>query len=111
VLSIPSTTYKDSNGDVRSTGIIDLWVLDDMLSGRWSFGRELLDPESICMICITHIPTNSGIINPVNDIGQLIQEHNKKWVDEKSFIPKCFYLVDACQSAGQIQLDVQRIRG
>jgi cysteine desulfurase/selenocysteine lyase len=110
VLSIPSTTYKDSNGDVRSTGIIDLWVLDDMLSGRWSFGRELLDPESICMICITHIPTNSGIINPVNDIGQLIQEHNKKWVDEKSFIPKCFYLVDACQSAGQIQLDVQRMR-
>ena len=85
VFSIPSTTYKDSNGDVRSTGVIDLEALDDILAGKRNTGCKLLDPESICMVCITHIPINSGIINPVNDIGELIQEYNNKWTDEVIF--------------------------
>jgi selenocysteine lyase/cysteine desulfurase len=108
VLSIPSTTYKCEQGYVESSGVVDLEVLDRMLSGRWELGKnEILDPKSIAMVCITHIPTNSGIINPVDEIGELIAEHNKQFANDESSLPKCYYLVDACQSAGQLKLDVQ----
>ena len=109
VLSIPSTTYIDNQGEYQTSGVVDLKVLDDMLAGKWKFDDSLLDPMSITMICITHIPTNSGIINPVNEIGERIAAHNKNRSGETSPLSKCLYLVDACQSAGQLILDVQKM--
>ena len=121
VLSIPSSTSTDSEGRARSTGIVDLDALDDMLSGRFRIddGKDghavLLDPRSIAMVCVTHIPTNSGIINPVDEIGSRIATFNERWrrgVDDDypTLLPCCFYLVDACQSAGQINLDVRAMK-
>ena len=49
------------------------------------------------LIAVTHMPTNSGIIYDVEQVGQLAREYD---------IP---YLVDACQTAGQLPLDVGRI--
>lgn len=46
---------------------------------------------------VTHVPTNSGLVQPVKAIGRICRE-NGTW-----------YLVDACQSAGQLELDVERI--
>ena len=110
VLSIPSTTYTNKQGETKSSGVVDLDVFNMMMSGRWNGENDnAFSPESISMVCITHIPTNSGIINPVNSIGELIAKHNIHYFDDSSTLPKCFYLVDACQSAGQVQLDVQKM--
>ena len=123
VLTIPSTTYVDSHGQIQSTGVVDTEALEKMMSGRWAMTDsddadecrpKFLDPPSIAMVCVTHIPTNSGIINPVNEIGAIIEEHNARYesqakVDDDSdlHLPQTLYLIDACQSIGQIDVNVR----
>lgn len=46
---------------------------------------------------VAHVPTNSGLVQPIEAIGKICREYG------------IWYLVDACQSAGQIDLDVERI--
>jgi len=59
--------------------------------------RAMID-DRVRLISITHVPTNGGLVNPVEAIGALAREND------------ILYIVDACQSAGQIVLDVDAIQ-
>jgi selenocysteine lyase/cysteine desulfurase len=52
----------------------------------------------IRLLAVTWVPTNSGLIQPVEALGQIAEEAG---------VP---YLVDACQAVGQLPVDVARVR-
>lgn len=56
------------------------------------------DP-TVCFVSIVHVPSACGIVLPIEAIGALLHTH----------CPTALYAVDACQSAGQLPLDVGRI--
>jgi len=49
------------------------------------------------LVAVTHIPTNSGLIQPIEQVGRFCKEFG------------VLYLVDACQSVGQLNVDVRKI--
>lgn len=59
--------------------------------------RQLMDKHKPKLVSLTHVPTNTGLIQPVEAVGALCRDRN------------ILYLVDACQSVGQMPLDVSKI--
>jgi cysteine desulfurase/selenocysteine lyase len=81
----------------RKTGARVEAVPDDE-SGQLSVEalRSMID-EHVKLIAVTHVPTNGGLVNPAAAIGR---------VARGAGVP---YLLDACQSVGQMPIDVEEI--
>lgn len=60
--------------------------------------KRLVDQHTPKLVAITHVPTNSGMVQNVTDIGEICHQND------------ILFLVDACQSVGQIEVDVQKIK-
>jgi selenocysteine lyase/cysteine desulfurase len=66
-------------------GQIDLAALESMLD------------DDVRLVSLVHVPTQSGLVNPAAEVGR---------VTRAAGIP---LLLDACQSAGQLPLDVEEL--
>lgn len=68
-----------------SDGLVDLERLEQSITGKTR------------LIALTHIASQRGDIQPAQAVGEIARRHG------------LYYLLDACQSAGQVDLDVNSI--
>ena len=71
-----------------SNGVVDVKKLEAMVSKTGS---------RVKVICITHVPTNGGVINPVVRIGRVASDNN------------ILYILDSCQAVGHLAIDVKKL--
>lgn len=85
----------------RRTGAV-IEVVENDPSGQLSVAdlrRRLADDTAgpVKLVAITHVPTQGGLVNPAEEVGAATREAG------------VLYLLDACQSAGQLRLDVEKL--
>jgi cysteine desulfurase / selenocysteine lyase len=80
----------DEHGQVSIDALARL--LDDGDAGGGDSGRG-----PVGLVAVTHVPTNGGVVNPVEDVGRLCRAAG---------VP---FLLDACQSVGQLPVDVEAV--
>lgn len=77
---------------------VEIVIVPDDDSGQMSIDAlDAMIDRKTRLIAVTHIPTNGGLVNPVHKVGEVARAHSVT------------FLLDACQSVGQIPVDVARI--
>ena len=79
----------------EETGELDVRALKASLERSTVEGRRL---GPVKLISITHVPTSGGLVNDAAAVGALAEKHG---------VP---FLLDACQSVGQMPTDVRELK-
>ncbi len=81
----------------RDIGVV-VDVVPSTASGELSISAlESMIDDRVKLIAVSHIPTNGGLVNPAEEIGAIAKSAGVT------------YLLDACQSVGQLELDVESL--
>jgi cysteine desulfurase/selenocysteine lyase len=84
--------------NVQKTRGVTLKIIPNDDLGNFSIpALEAAISPKTKLIAMTHIPSTAGGMIPIVEIGKIARKHH------------ILYLVDACQSAGQIPVDVKEI--
>jgi len=71
----------------NANGVTDIDAFADMLD------------SSVALVAINHCPSQNGLINDVASMGMILRENESR----------AWYLIDACQSIGQLPVDAPAI--
>lgn len=77
---------------------IEVVLIDDDDLGQIDLDHLESELErGAALVSLTHVPTNGGLVNPAAEVGARCRAHGT------------FFVLDACQSAGQLPLDVTEL--
>jgi selenocysteine lyase/cysteine desulfurase len=80
----------------RTTATVELIPLTETGEVSVDALASMID-DRVKLIVMTHVPSNGGLVNPIAAVGDVAREAG---------VP---YLVDACQSVGQIPISVDEV--
>ncbi|WP_338064371.1 aminotransferase class V-fold PLP-dependent enzyme [Thermoactinospora rubra] len=96
---VTTTSEYASNAIAFLQRGVEVEVLPDDASGQLSLEalQDSLARGGVRLVAINHVPTHNGLVNPAEQVGRLCREAG------------VLFLLDACQSVGQLPVDVRAI--